>query len=341
MFRKIAVVSFLSLVLYCFFGASASAQQPLNCERFRTAHDLGIDLGAPTPPWARLFSINTTPGLGLLNVYLIMNISCHPPCDCNHQPSGSHPIMLGTGNTWIAETDVSLPGLSNGLQLVRTWNSALQASGGGSQLGIFGPNWRSTYEETVFVGSDYYIKYTRTDGSTWSFGMDDGGIWRPASPANAPATLLPGPSYYTITFQNGERRLFDNTTGHLLSIIDRNNNTTQLSYDSANRLVTVTDPGSRHLTFGYATNTSTLVTSVTSDTGISLSYSYDSSGRLSQVTKPDSSTLNFTYSSQSLITSVTDSNGKVLESHTYDILGRGLTGAKANGVEAVTITYPN
>jgi YD repeat-containing protein len=71
------------------------------------------------------------------------------------------------------------------------------------------------------------------------------------------------------------------------------------------------------------------VTSVSSTVGISLSYAYDAQGRLSQVTEPDLATLNFSYNSQSLITSVPDSNGKVLESHTYDSQSRGLTSTRA------------
>ncbi|MGC2088134.1 MAG: hypothetical protein WA638_01780, partial [Candidatus Acidiferrales bacterium] len=140
-------------------------------------------------------------------------------------------------------------------------------------------------------------------------------------------------------FKNGEQRLFNNTTGNLIAIIDRNGNTTQLSYDAVGRLNTVTDPASQHLYFSYASQTSFLVTSVTSDFGVSTSYSYDSQGRLLQVTEPDGSTFNFTYNSQSLIASVTDSNGIVLESHTYDSSGRGLTSTRANGVDAITVTY--
>jgi YD repeat-containing protein len=127
----------------------------------------------------------------------------------------------------------------------------------------------------------------------------------------------------------------------LTTIIDRNGNTTTLTNDSANRLATVTDPASRHLYFTYGSPSSHLVTGVSSDVGISLSYAYDAQGRLSQVTNPDLSTLTFAYDSQSLITSVTDSNGKVLESHTYDSSGRGLTSSRAAGVESVTLSYPN
>jgi YD repeat-containing protein len=60
---------------------------------------------------------------------------------------------------------------------------------------------------------------------------------------------------------------------------------------------------------------------------------------LSQVTNPDLTTLTFQYDSNSNITAVLDSNNKVLESHTYDSSQRGLTSARANGVEALTISY--
>ncbi|MGH9895942.1 MAG: hypothetical protein ACREA0_28940, partial [bacterium] len=84
-----------------------------------------------------------------------------------------------------------------------------------------------------------------------------------------------------------------------------------------------------------------LVTSIMSDVGISLTYTYDIQGRLITVTNPDQSTLNFEYDGNSMITAVKDSQGRILESHTYDSSGRGLTSSRANGVDAVTITYPN
>jgi YD repeat-containing protein len=103
----------------------------------------------------------------------------------------------------------------------------------------------------------------------------------------------------------------------------------------------VTDAVGRSLSFTYGSPSSFLVTGVTASVGsFAVTYNYDTSGRLSQVVYPDQSTVNFAYDSQSLISSVTDSQGKVLESHTYDSNQRGLTSSQANGVNGVTITYP-
>jgi YD repeat-containing protein len=273
---------------------------------------------------------------------------CTPPasrcteCKKNQDKTGS-PINLANGNTYIDQSDVSIPGLGGGLALHRTWNSTWPANWSGPPTGNFGLGWRSTYEETLTPGSGdavNYMVYMQADASIWYFGPSNGSTSPLASPANVTATLTSGSSYWTITFQNGEQRRFDNTTGLLTAIIDHNGNTTSLIYDGSLRLTTVTDPASRHLYFNYANGSSRLVTSVTSDFGITLSYAYDAQNRLSQVTMPDLSTINFTYNSQSLITSVTDSQGKVLESHTYDSNGRGLTSSQANGVNAVTISYP-
>jgi len=260
---------------------------------------------------------------------------------------------LATGNTDIVQQDIRVPGLGGGLTLVRTWNSILRSSGG-----MFGSNWMSTYEERIYLDDDDTIAYLRSDGNIWNFVYGasstftpaapptaNGLVFRPAAPVNETASLFQAPKTWTLVFKNGEQRVFDLTSGKLLSIIDRNGNTTHLTYDGSFRLVTVTDPASRHLYFSYANPTSYLVTSVTSDVGLSLSYSYDNLGRLIQYTKPDTTTVSFQYSNNSnpyinLITAVLDSNGRVLESHTYDGQGRGLTSSRAGGVEAITVTYP-
>jgi YD repeat-containing protein len=105
-------------------------------------------------------------------------------------------------------------------------------------------------------------------------------------------------------------------------------------------LTTVTDPASRHLTFTYV-GSSSLVSGVSADVGISLSYVYDNQGRLIRITKPDNTTVSFQYDVNFNITAVLDNDGKILESHTYDSAHRGLTSSRANGVEGVTVSYPH
>jgi YD repeat-containing protein len=331
--RKLVMVLFAFLILFGALGGNALAQSAQTCTFGTGGFYAPIPKGVfgCIPPPLFIFTGDTC-----------FWFTCPPPNgpkevkkDC---PYCAHPISLANGNTYIEQIDIRIPGLSNGLTLARRWNSQWPSTQTASQVGLFGPNWRSTYEERVFVGSDNYIKYARSDGSFWSF-LFTGAV---AAPANASATLVQGSSYWTLTFQNGEQRRFDINSGSLTAIIDRNGNTTQLTYDGLNRLVTVTDPASRHLTFTYASGSSFLVTGVSSDVGnLSLTYAYDTQNRLSQVTKPDLTTLTFQYDSNSLITAVLDSNNKVLESHTYDSSQRGLTSARAGGVEAVSISYPN
>jgi YD repeat-containing protein len=285
------------------------------------------------------------------------NNKCAPPnaagetclsCSLGKTVQVSVPIDLATGNTYITQTDISIPGLGGGLRLARTWNSLLPAIQN-SAPSMFGPGWRSTYEERlIFHSSDIYLKYARSDGSVWSFGVASTSgvvnIYTTVAPANDSTTitqtLTNGVTSWLLTFKNGEKRTFDPASGALLSMIDRNGNTTQLAYDAQGRLTTVTDPASRHLNFTYASATSNLVTTAASDVGITYSYLYDGQGRLSQITKPDTTTISFQYDTNSNITAVLDANGKVLEQHTYDVLNRGLTGSRANGVEKVTVHYP-
>ena len=353
MMRTVVALLFLLVALQCAFSGSAAAQSgpvcitTVNCgvySLYFSQCSPPIPAGAVSScqvsgPWTVVCQIQTT------NCGVPPNWNPNP-CNCNNGQQGSagNPINLSNGNTYIEENDVTLPGLGGGLTLTRTWNSIWPANESQFQSGMFGLGWRSTYEERVFVGSGdavNYMVYLRSDGSLWYFGSN-GSAWTLASPANVPATLTQnGTQSWTIAFQNGETRTFSYATGLLTAITDRNGNIVQLSYDSSNRLATVTDPASRQLSFTYASNTSSLVTAITSSFGPSWAYSYDTQGRLTQVTEPDQSTFSFQYNSQSLISQVTDSQGKILETHTYDSQGRGLTSSRANGIDAVTVSYGN
>ncbi len=55
--------------------------------------------------------------------------------------------------------------------------------------------------------------------------------------------------------------------------------------------------------------------------------------------KPDGTQYNFTFDANSNILSGTDSQGKLLEAHTYGPNNNGLTSTQAYGVNSVSLTY--
>jgi YD repeat-containing protein len=299
-----------------------------------------------------------TPGLGGC-ICGYPSSGCPPPkaqCECkgkccgsnnssgsNAHPECSQPISLETGNTYITQNDIkSQPGLGYGIGLSRTWNSLWPDSQMSTSAGLFGNYWRSTYEESVFTGDDGYVKYSRADGNYWSFGWAASGTYQIAAPSNAQASLTAGASFWTVTFQNGEQRRFDNNSGGLIAVIDRNGNTTTVAHDAYGRISKVTDPNGRYLIFYYELqNSPYLATQVTSSVGHRVTYTYSAAGQLTQVTETDGTVYSFGYADPNpvLITTVTDAQGKILEAHTYDSYGRGLTSTRANGVEAVTVSY--
>lgn len=265
-----------------------------------------------------------------------------PPGNCEAQ--AAQPINLTNGNVWVTQHDYSLPGLGGGLSLDRTWNS-LWATFRGSQpaAGMFGDSWRGTYEERLASSGSSFIQYFRSNGDAWWF-QANGPSYQLTNPPNQRATLVYDGTamQYTLTFADGTKRVFSGTSGYLTALTDRNNNQVSITRDSSNRITQVTDAASRTLSFAYANASFPLLATSASDaTGSVATYTYDSSQRLTNVAYPDASQLNFAYDGNNLLTGVTDAQSKVIESHTYDSSRRGLTSQQANGMDAVTVSYPS
>lgn len=256
----------------------------------------------------------------------------------------AQPINLLNGNTWITQHDYSLPGLGGGITLDRTWNS-LWSNNARQTLpisGMFGDSWRSTYEEYLLVSTSNFLTYYTASGDHWFFNYNSATqTYTVVSPPDQRASIsyISGTGQYLLTLKTGETRLF-NAGGSLVSLTDRNGNTTTLTYDTSYRLTQVKDAANRTVTFNYANSSfPNLVTTAQDSTGTIATYTY-LSGLLSNVTYPDGSQFNFAYDSNNLILGVTDAQNKVIESHTYDSNRRGLTSSRANGVEAVSVSYP-
>jgi len=251
------------------------------------------------------------------------------------------PINLTNGNTYIQQQDYSLPGLGGGIQLTRTWNSLWVNNSPWETSGMFGDSWQSNYEAHIQV-TQTGAKYWRGDGSAWTFTYNSGTqTYSLTSPPDERATLVFNSSttQFTVTLADGTKRIFSQP-GYLLAIVDRNGNQTALGYDASNRLTSVTDAASRVLTFNRGNPSFPgVVTSIQDAVGTIATYAYDATGHLSSVTYADASVVNFNSDANGLITSTTDSQGKVLEAHSYDSARRGLSSQAANGVDSLSVSY--
>jgi len=167
--NRILIMLLTCAVVLAGFSPALLAQTPSSCYK-----DMSWWPGVDPLPFG-WFICGPYPGT-FVAVICGYTVACPPPpeCDCkkNAPPNeGQKPISFATGNTYIEENDVSLPGLGGGLSLSRRWNSIWPAKELASSIGMFGPNWRSTYEERVFMGGDNWVKYSRGDGTYWSFGL--------------------------------------------------------------------------------------------------------------------------------------------------------------------------
>lgn len=261
------------------------------------------------------------------------------PCDCEGE-AGS-PINVTTGNVWITEEDYKIPGLGGGIMINRTWNSLWPTTMTPSLTGMFGDSWRSNLEEQILTLGGF-TKYIKADGSAVVFQHDSTfNTYTLISPPDAHLSLTFDStlSQFTITSSDGTGRTFDHS-GLLSATFDRNGNGISLTRDTSGRVTTVTDAGGRQITLSYGDpDNSSLVTAVQDSIGTIASYSYGSSGELLSVSYPDGSGAKYAYDSNLLMTSATDLQAKILETHTYDSSRRGLTSARAGGVDQVTLSY--
>ena len=265
------------------------------------------------------------------------------PSDC--ESTAGEPINLTTGNVWNYKTDYSVPGLAGGLSIKRTWNSLWNQNNPPFEAGMFGRGWTSDFEERLQVFNSTHIIYWRGSGNTWIFEAPvgcTGCAYNVISPPNEHASLRydSATAQHTLSFADGTKKIFSNS-GLLLAAIDRNGNQTTVTYNGSDRIATVSAPGGQWISFTYGDSQNVnMATSAQDAVGTVATFSYVDSN-LTQVVYADASQINYAYDGADNIISVTDSEGKVLVTYTYDTNGRGLSSSHVNSVDSITIQYPS
>lgn len=131
---------------------------------------------------------------------------------------------------------------------------------------------------------------------------------------------------YIRTLKNGTQ-IFFNDAGLQTKLTERNGNTTTYSYDSEQRLISITDPAGLVTTLNYGVEH---LDTVTDPAGRVSRFEYDADGNLIKVTFPDGTFKTFGYDGRHLMTSEVDERS-MISTHEFDFAGRVSHATRADG----------
>ena len=199
--------------------------------------------------------------------------------------------------------------------------------------GPLGMGWTHSYNLSIVPQSNGTLLLKESDGNNFYFTLANG-IYSPtASSGDTTTIILNSDGSYTRTFRNGIIQTY-NSSGNLVSIVDRNGKTTTLTYSGAN-LASITDSNARVITI---TSTSGNITSITDPAGGVYSLAY-TGGLLTSITDPLGNAWKYTYDANGMMLTKTDPLGNGV-SYTYDTTGRLLTSTDPQG-KTRTMNYIN
>ncbi|MFE0132444.1 DUF6531 domain-containing protein [Streptomyces sp. NPDC059037] len=244
------------------------------------------------------------------------------------------PVDVATGQMFLAETDVTLPGV---LPLAFT----RRVASGYRTGGWFGPSWSSTVDQRLEIDEDGVV-----------FVTEDGMLLAYPHPRGPDTPVLPesGPRWPLERLDNGGYRITDPVAGHcrhfappiddvalLARIADRNHNTIDFDYDTEGTPQAIRHSGGYHLKLTVEDERVTalgLAGAGEDGTDVLIKrygYTY---GNLTAITNSSDLPMQFTYDEQLHITSWEDTNNSRYD-YTYDdqdrcIAQRGVAGHLAN-----------
>ena len=254
------------------------------------------------------------------------------------------PVNTATGNFYLNESDLIIPGPGMSFEFARAYNSS------DSYSGSFGPGWTHSYN--VFVQSDpcstmVLVKWGDGQGHYYIPDSNDFNSYHPAIGAVYDKLKLNPNNTWLLTRKDQTRYSF-NTSGKLISIVDKNGNCISLSYDGG-RLIQITDTANRIITVAY--NASNLVKSITDPNTRQIIYGYNTTGKLTSVTDPNGNSESYAYdSANGKLKTIYDKRGIPTLDNVYDnnrvvsqINGRGKISAfdyNVPDINQTTITDP-
>lgn len=227
------------------------------------------------------------------------------PAENHAQCCVKDPINTATGELWEAVTDLSVSGR---LPVVasRTYSSMRAGT-----AGLFGAGWSSPWDMAV-TASDTSTAVLQENGSRVVFTPGPNGTFTTPLSGHATLTRDTGTGEYTYVRRSDTTFRFDNT-GRLISIADRNGETTTLSRPAGQL-------------------------SVTSADGRVLTLNLEVGGTIGSLSGPEGRTISYTYGAGGLLEQVLDSRGKTW-TYRYDPTTKRMTSSTSPLGEVTTTEY--
>jgi RHS repeat-associated protein len=230
--------------------------------------------------------------------------------------TGGDPVDTSSGAFAESFTDLAVSGRGPGAIWARSYSTVMAA-----EDGPLGYGWHTGYGAHLVVNATTGdVVVSQENGAEVAFTNNAGTL---TAPTRVQATLVKNADgTYTFTRRATQTLRFD-STGRLVSMADRNGETTTLTYSSG-QLTAITESGGRALTVTW---TGTHVTRVADPLGRAVGYGYDASGNLTTVTAADGAVTTFGYDTSHRITSMLDpaqqgATTKHPVTMAYDALGR-------------------
>ena len=260
--------------------------------------------------------------------------------DCGDSNRGGNPVDFSTGMKIEKVTDIEIQGARGGLEFTRTYTSDLAQTCDSCPLGRGTTHNYAIRLTGTFLagGSGRVVMPEESTGRLFSYqGTDTDGalVFATTGTISQLGDVVRKLTNGTLEYRRGDATVMRfNSSGRLTAIVDRNGNTTTLTYTGAN-LTTVTDAVGRSLNFTY--DSSSRISTLTDPLGRIWRYTYEGTPGiagtpgLTTVTDPLNHVTRYTYATGGRLASIRDPRGNLVKQITYDGNGRVISQRLADG----------
>ncbi|MFQ5801421.1 MAG: RHS repeat-associated core domain-containing protein [Candidatus Methylomirabilales bacterium] len=244
-------------------------------------------------------------------------------------PYVSEPINTGTGNYFLQETELVIPGRGLPFVFTRAYNAQ------DSYIGPFGRGWTHSYNLLLTEAPDGSVTIKYGDGREEMFGPTGGGQYVPLFAGIFTVLEKLADGTFVLTLKNQTRYEFD-ATGKLTRLADRNGNAQTFQYDGVGQLHLITDTVGRTTRLDYRADGRMI--RLVDPIGRVLAYGYDANGDLASITDFLSNVQTYAYDVSRRLRRIVDRRGNTLLENEYDAQGRVIRQTNGRGF-VTTLAY--